>query len=245
MHNGIAILRRLLESELEAKLLLLKMHQLRRKPSKNNNVVQNPAGFALLENLDKGKLSKVEESLSILISVYIHNAGFGEDNINAAWLGRQGIALALLSVADELRTKDLSIVMYYFCSYWERLDQANVGILSEIIQVEDHDVSSSFFPCIVAEDDVCTEICMLESKIELVVTDSLPRGTEKLEAHNQAMNFIQEMGWLLFKNSLKSRLEHWDHNSKFPFKLFKYLVKFFVDHDLCVVLNKPLDILFS
>ncbi|CAI9763009.1 unnamed protein product [Fraxinus pennsylvanica] len=123
---------------------------------------------------------------------------------------------------------------------------ANLGILSEIIQVEDHGLSSSFFPFIVVEDDVCTEICTLESKIELVVTDSFLRGTEKLEAHNQAMDFIHEMGWLLLINSLRFRLGYLDPNSdRFPFKQFKYLVKFCVDHDSCVVVNKLLDILFS
>ncbi|CAI9767795.1 unnamed protein product [Fraxinus pennsylvanica] len=114
------------------------------------------------------------------------------------------------------------------------------------IEVEDHGLSSSFFPFIVADDDVCTEICTLESEIELAVTDSFLQGTEKLEAHNQAMYFIHEMGWLLSRNSLKSRLGHLDPNSdRFPFNRFKYLMEFSVDHDWCAVVNKLLDILFS
>lgn len=48
--------------------------------------------------------------------MYIRDAGFGEDNIDAGWLGRQGIALALHSAADVLRTKDLPVVMTFLIS---------------------------------------------------------------------------------------------------------------------------------
>ncbi|CAI9774254.1 unnamed protein product [Fraxinus pennsylvanica] len=116
------------------------------------------------------------------------------------------------------------------------------------IEVEDHGLSSSFFPFIVAEHDVCTEICTLEREIELAVTDSYLglRGTEKFEVHNQAMDFIHEMGWLLHRNSLKSRLGHLDPNSDcFPFKRFKCLMEFSVDHDWCAVVKKLLGILFG
>ncbi|KAL2556464.1 Squamosa promoter-binding-like protein 1 [Forsythia ovata] len=114
------------------------------------------------------------------------------------------------------------------------------------IEVEDHGLSSSFFPFIVAEDDVCSEICTLESEIELAVTDSFHRGNENLEACNQAMDFIHEMGWLLHRNSLKSRLGPLDPNSDcFLFKRFKYLMEFSVDRDWCAVVNKLLGILFN
>ncbi|KAF5743840.1 hypothetical protein HS088_TW08G00428 [Tripterygium wilfordii] len=39
-------------------------------------------------------------------------------------------------------------------------------------QIEDHGFGSSFFPFIVAEEDVCTEIRMLESAIEFTETDA-------------------------------------------------------------------------
>lgn len=57
-----------------------------------------------------------QESLSTLFSLYIREVGFGESNIDAGWLGRQGIALALHSVADVLRTKDLPVVMTFLIS---------------------------------------------------------------------------------------------------------------------------------
>jgi len=48
--------------------------------------------------------------------LYIRDAGFGDENIDAGWLGRQGIALALHSAADVLRTKDLPVVMTFLIS---------------------------------------------------------------------------------------------------------------------------------
>ncbi|XP_022846972.1 squamosa promoter-binding-like protein 1, partial [Olea europaea var. sylvestris] len=116
----------------------------------------------------------------------------------------------------------------------------------KFIQVEDNCLGSSFFPFIVAEDDVCSEMRMLEREIELTETDDFQLETGKLEARNQVMDFIHEMGWLLNRNNLKSRLGHSDPNSDcFPFKRFKYLVEFSVDRDWCAVLNKLLDILFN
>lgn len=57
-----------------------------------------------------------QESLSTLFSLYIRDSGIGEENIDAGWLGRQGIALALHSAADVLRTKDLPVVMTFLIS---------------------------------------------------------------------------------------------------------------------------------
>ncbi|CAA2996883.1 Hypothetical predicted protein [Olea europaea subsp. europaea] len=59
------------------------------------------------------------------------------------------------------------------------------------------------------------------------------------------MDYIHDMGLLLLRNTLMSRLEHLDPNSKFPFKQFKYLMKFCVDHDSCVFVNKLLRHSFS
>lgn len=58
----------------------------------------------------------MQESLSTLFSLYIRDVGFGEDNIDAGWIGRQGIALALHSAADVLRNKDLPVVITFLIS---------------------------------------------------------------------------------------------------------------------------------
>ncbi|CAN4115226.1 unnamed protein product [Withania somnifera] len=66
---------------------------------------------ALDENPDT-----IQECLSTLFSLYIRDVGSGEDNIDFGWIGRQGIALALFSVADVLRAKDLPVVMTFLIS---------------------------------------------------------------------------------------------------------------------------------
>ncbi|XP_063940401.1 protein ILITYHIA isoform X2 [Daucus carota subsp. sativus] len=80
-----------------------------------NYNVRVAAAEALAAVLDENP-DTIQESLSTLFSLYIRDVGFGEDNIDAGWLGRQGTALALLSVADVLRTKDLPVVMTFLIS---------------------------------------------------------------------------------------------------------------------------------
>lgn len=113
------------------------------------------------------------------------------------------------------------------------------------IEVEDHGLSSSFFPFIVAEKDVCSEIRTLESVLEVkeAVEDACEMN-EKSEVRSQAMDFINEMGWLLHRSQLKSRLGHLDPNTVvFSFGRFKWLMDFSMDHDWCAVVKKLLDIL--
>ncbi|KAL7144261.1 hypothetical protein ABFS83_07G000500 [Erythranthe nasuta] len=101
------------------------------------------------------------------------------------------------------------------------------------IEIEDHGLSSSFFPFIVAEKDVCSEICTLESVIE---------DANEIQVRNEALDFIHEMGWLLQRNRLKSRLGDGD---LFPFERFRRLTEFSIDHDWCAVVKKLLRILFD
>ncbi|PSS06264.1 Squamosa promoter-binding-like protein [Actinidia chinensis var. chinensis] len=114
------------------------------------------------------------------------------------------------------------------------------------IEVEDNGLSSSFFPFIVAEKDVCSEIRTLERSIELPETDDIQGESAQIEARNQALDFVHEMGWLLHRNHLKSRLGHLDPNSGlFPLGRFKWLMEFSMDHDWCAVVKKLLDILLD
>lgn len=84
---------------------------------------------------------------------------------------------------------------------------------------------------------MCSEIRTLETDID----DS------KLEARNQALEFIHEMGWLLHRSQLKSRLSSsMDPNSDlFSFDRFRWLIEFSVDHDWCRVVNKLLTLIFK
>ncbi|KAK9747565.1 hypothetical protein RND81_02G000800 [Saponaria officinalis] len=112
------------------------------------------------------------------------------------------------------------------------------------IEVEDHGLSSSFFPFIVAEKDVCSDIRRLESVLELKETaENKYEFDESSEARRQALNFLNEMGWLLHRIQLKSRLAHIDPNTAiFSFKRFRWLMDFSMDHDWCAVVKKLLDI---
>ncbi|XP_043708817.1 squamosa promoter-binding-like protein 1 [Telopea speciosissima] len=114
------------------------------------------------------------------------------------------------------------------------------------IEVEDHGLSGSFFPFIVAEQDVCSEIRMLENVIEVAETGNNVKGTIEMEAKNQAMDFIHEMGWLLHRSHLRSRLgQMYPNLAIFPFKRFRWIMEFSMDHSWCAVVKRLLDILFD
>ncbi|KAE9611879.1 hypothetical protein Lal_00048928 [Lupinus albus] len=114
------------------------------------------------------------------------------------------------------------------------------------IEIEDQGLSSSFFPFIVVEEDVCSEICLLEPLLELSETDPDTDGTGKFEAKSQAMDFIHEMGWLLHRNQLTSRMIHLKSSAElFPLKRFKWLIEFSMDHDWCAVVKKLLNLLLD
>ncbi|GMN25829.1 hypothetical protein TIFTF001_001087 [Ficus carica] len=95
-----------------------------------NYNVRLAAAEALAAALDE-RPDTIQESLSTLFSLYIHDAGFMEDNLDAGWLGRQGVALALHSAADVLRTKDLPVVMTFLIS--RALADPNVDVRGRMI----------------------------------------------------------------------------------------------------------------
>ncbi|CAN6724947.1 unnamed protein product [Malus baccata var. baccata] len=80
-----------------------------------NYNVRFAAAEALAAALDEC-LDSIQESLSTLFSLYIRDAGLTEGNVDTGWLGQQGVALALHSSADVLRTKDLPVVMTFLIS---------------------------------------------------------------------------------------------------------------------------------
>lgn len=114
------------------------------------------------------------------------------------------------------------------------------------IEVDDHGLSSSFFPFIVAEKDICSEISSLESVLELTEIDDFHEDVSKTESRNQALDFIHEMGWLLHRNNLKSRLNHLDPTlDLFPLIRYKWLMEFSVDHEWSAVVRMLLNILLK
>ncbi|GAB2261537.1 hypothetical protein Droror1_Dr00002534 [Drosera rotundifolia] len=115
------------------------------------------------------------------------------------------------------------------------------------IEVEDCSFSGSSFPFIVTEPDVCAEIRTLEGAV--VATDGANETEEtyeKIDARNQALNFLHEMGWLLHRSGMRSR--SMDANTSqdlFPFERVKCLLDFSVNRDWCAVVKKLLDIVFD
>ncbi|KAJ7980466.1 Squamosa promoter-binding-like protein [Quillaja saponaria] len=116
------------------------------------------------------------------------------------------------------------------------------------IEIEDHGLSSCFFPFIVADQEMCSEISLLEGVIEAAESaDVVQReSSRKLEEKTRALEFIHEMGWLLHRSHVEYRLGPKSPNHDcFPFKRFKWLVEFSMDHDWCSVVKKLLGILFE
>lgn len=88
---------------------------------------------------------------------------------------------------------------------------------------------------------------MLEGEIDEAETaNDNQREPEKMEAKNQALNFIHEMGWLLHRSHSKFRLGDMDPNlDLFPFRRFRWLMEFSMDRDWCAVVKKLLGVLFE
>ncbi|XWS08429.1 hypothetical protein CRYUN_Cryun40dG0001800 [Craigia yunnanensis] len=146
----------------------------------------------------------------------------------------------LMEVVDPVNEHDEPQYLCFHCSI------PNVSGRG-FIEVEDHGLSSTFFPFIVAEQEMCSEICTLEGVIETAVpTVDINKNAEKMETKNQALDFIHEMGWLLHRNHLNWRLGHLNSDSYlFSFRRFKWLMEFSMDHDWCAVVKKLLGILFD
>lgn len=112
--------------------------------------------------------------------------------------------------------------------------------------MEDHGFSSSSIPFIVAEEDVCSEICTLQTALEFTETCSNSGEATEMEGRSSAMEFIHEIGWLFHRSQLKSRLGHLDPNENlFSLTRFKWLMEFSMDHDWCAVVKKLLDVVLD
>ncbi|KAK7281383.1 hypothetical protein RIF29_09334 [Crotalaria pallida] len=115
------------------------------------------------------------------------------------------------------------------------------------IEVEDNGLSSCSFPFIVAEQEICSEICELENVIEAAeAADNIQIKTKLMEEKTRALYFVQEMGWLLHRSRVKVRLGSLAPvQDPFHFNRFTWLVGFSMDHDWCAVMKKLLDIVFE
>ncbi|ONK78764.1 uncharacterized protein A4U43_C02F22170 [Asparagus officinalis] len=116
------------------------------------------------------------------------------------------------------------------------------------IEVEDDGLSSYFFPFIVAEDDVCSEIRGLENVINVAADeDEFQDQKNPSNSRSQALYFLNEMGWLLRKSQLRKTPKQVNSSLGDVFSLtrFKWLISFAMDQEWCAVVKSLLDLLFQ
>ncbi|CAL9048916.1 unnamed protein product [Musa banksii] len=115
------------------------------------------------------------------------------------------------------------------------------------IEFEDCGLSNGFLPFIIAEEDVCSEIRMLENAIDVAsCDDQFHERTNAEIARNQALDFINEFGWLLRRNHMISiSRESKFSPSIFTLTRFRWLMSFAMNREWSAVVKKLLDILFS
>ncbi|TVU44302.1 hypothetical protein EJB05_03738 [Eragrostis curvula] len=110
------------------------------------------------------------------------------------------------------------------------------------IEVEDSGFSNGFFPFIIAEQDVCSEVTELESIFEsssheLADVDDVVR--------NQALEFLNELGWLLHRaNSISKQDKTEPPLATFNLWRFRNLGIFAMEREWCAVIKMLLDFLF-
>ncbi|KAK1290119.1 hypothetical protein QJS10_CPB18g01878 [Acorus calamus] len=95
-----------------------------------NYNVRVAAGEGLAAALDEYP-DTIQDTLSNLFTLYIRDVGVVGNAVDPCWIGRQGIALALHSAADVLRTKDLPVVMTFLIS--RALADPNIDVRGRMI----------------------------------------------------------------------------------------------------------------
>uniref|UniRef100_A0A0A9D7Q3 SPL1 n=1 Tax=Arundo donax TaxID=35708 RepID=A0A0A9D7Q3_ARUDO len=115
------------------------------------------------------------------------------------------------------------------------------------IEVEDYDQSSLSVPFIVTEEDVCSEIQMLEHELNLSSFDENLEGIDDMMvSRNRALHFLQEIGWLLQRSHMRAMSEVPQHCTEgFPVARFRWLLLFAIDQEWCAVVRKLLNTMFQ
>lgn len=110
------------------------------------------------------------------------------------------------------------------------------------IEVEDSGFSNGFFPFIVAEQDVCSEVCELES----IFKSSSHEQADNDNARSQALEFLNELGWLLHRANIISKHDKVELPlAAFNLLRFRNLGIFAMEREWCAVTKVLLDLLFD
>ncbi|KAM0833435.1 hypothetical protein ACQ4PT_064272 [Festuca glaucescens] len=115
------------------------------------------------------------------------------------------------------------------------------------IEVEDYDQSSLSFPFVVAEESVCSEIRMLEEKLNIITFgDTLEEREVLMASRSRALEFLHEIGWFLQRSHTRATSEAPQYCSEgFPVARFRWLLSFAIDQEWCSVVKKLFDTLFQ
>lgn len=110
------------------------------------------------------------------------------------------------------------------------------------IEVEDNGFGNGFFPFIVAEQNVCSEVCELES----IFKSSSHEQADNDNAMNQALEFLHELGWLLHRVNIISKHDKVELPvAAFNLLRFRNLGIFAMEREWCAVTKMLLDLLFD
>ncbi|XP_057471562.1 squamosa promoter-binding-like protein 1 [Actinidia eriantha] len=163
---------------------------------------------------------------------------FGQKSIPSTFLFRSSKLNP--DCKGDVKIKDPNKDSRVFLSDFLNRKMHRSSVLPNSIQM----VGDSIYVLAKQKQDVCSEICMLESAIE--IADDVQLESEQIKARNSALNFIYEMGWLLHRSQVKCRLDPTNPElNLFPFKWFSWLMEFSVEHNWCAVVKKLLGILFN
>ncbi|RCV40080.1 hypothetical protein SETIT_9G022800v2 [Setaria italica] len=140
------------------------------------------------------------------------------------------------TVADDVNYEDSDIECLSFCCSIP--GPRGRGFM----EVEDSGFSNGFFPFIIAEKDVCSEVSELESIFE---SSSNKNADANDIARDQALEFLNELGWLLHRANIMSKQDEMDTPlATFNMWRFRNLGIFAMEREWCAVVKMLLDFLF-
>ncbi|XP_062212906.1 squamosa promoter-binding-like protein 6 [Phragmites australis] len=138
------------------------------------------------------------------------------------------------TVADDAEHEDKDTDYLRFCCSLP----GSIG--RGFIEVEDSGFSNGFFPFIIAEQDVCSEV----SELENIFDSSSHEQADADNARNQAIEFLNELGWLLHRANRISKQDKIEPQAAFNMWRFRNLGLFAMEREWCAVVKMLLDFLF-
>ncbi|KAJ6336602.1 hypothetical protein OIU76_006474 [Salix suchowensis] len=134
-------------------------------------------------------------------------------------------------------------------------DEINVGgfkihgpspsILGRCFIEVENGFKGNSFPVIIADASICKELRLLESEFDEkaetsnIVSEEQAHDLGRPRSREEALHFLNELGWLFQRKSVPSMLEAPDYS----LNRFKFLLIFSVERDYCVLVKTILDML--